>query len=292
MGIPHTNKNLEDRIQSGNERTKMPDVNTASLPNIPSESGTLTALIVDDEPLARGYLRRMLEDQHIVVVGEAEGAAQALQLAEDLAPRLLFVDIQMPGLTGLQFAEALQQSTSDALLIFVTGYSEYATQAFEQAALDYLMKPVSPARLAKTLVRARERLAAGTAARDDMNRQLAEQAQREPTRLQRLPIRKDYAVLLVRLEEIRCAIAQDKRVLVRTEDGGEHRTYYTLTQLESMLPAEQFLRIHDSAIVRLDAVEELLLLGNHSYAVRLTGNDQLPVGRARYAMLQQRLGLS
>ena len=96
----------------------------------------------------------------------------------------------------------------------------------------------------------------------------------------------------MRLEEIRCALARDKRVLVRTEDGGEHRTYYTLTQLEALLPPEQFLRIHDSAIVRIDAVEELLLLGNHSYAVRLTGNDQLPVGRTRYALLQERLGLA
>lgn len=259
--------------------------------NAPADSATLTALIVDDEPLARGYLRRMLEEQGVAVVGEAEGAAQALQLAEDLAPRLLFVDIQMPGLTGLQFAEALQQSTSDALLVFVTGYSEYAAQAFEQAALDYLMKPVSPTRLAKTLVRARERLSAG-AARDEANRRLAEPVPGEMPRLQRLPIRKDYAVLLVRLEEIRSAVARDKRVMVRTEDGGEHRTYYTLTQLESLLPPEQFLRIHDSAIVRLDAIEELLLLGNHSYAVRLTGNDQLPVGRQRYAVLQQRLGLS
>ncbi|MBC8103217.1 MAG: response regulator transcription factor [Cytophagales bacterium] len=268
------------------------EVIASSLGVAPAELGKLTAVIVDDEPLAREHLRRMLEEQRVAVVGEAEGAAQALQLAEDLRPHLLFLDIQMPGLTGLQFAEALQQSTSDALIIFVTGYSEYAAQAFEQAALDYLMKPVSPVRLAKTLVRARERLAVGTAARSEIARRLTEQILREPARLQRLPIRKDYAVLLVRVEEIRCAIARDKRVLVRTEDGGEHRTYYTLTQLETLLPPERFLRIHDSAIVRIDAVEELLLLGNHSYAVRLSGKDQLPVGRARYALLQQRLGLS
>lgn len=271
----------------------MTDTKMAALPpGSLTDSSQLTALIVDDEPLARGHLHRMLKDQGVVIVGEAEGAAQALQLAEDLCPHLLFVDIQMPGLTGLQFAEALQQSTSDALIIFVTGYSEYAAQAFEQAALDYLMKPVSPARLAKTLVRARERLAAGASVRGEQTRRITEQISQETTRLQRLPIRKDYAVLLVRLEEIRCALARDKRVLVRMEDGGEHRTYYTLTQLEALLPPEQFLRIHDSAIVRIDAVEELLLLGNHTYAVRLTGNDQLPVGRTRYALLQEKLGLA
>ena len=76
-----------------------------------------------------------------------------------------------------------------------------------------------------------------------------------------------------------------------TQDGEEHRTYYTLTQLEGMLPAALFLRIHDSCIVNIDAVEEILFLGNHSYAVRLTAGEQLPVGRQRYPTLQQRLGL-
>ena len=255
----------------------------------PSESGTLTALVVDDEPLARAYLRRMLQDLGVVVLDEADGVARALQLAEDLSPQLLFLDIEMPGLTGLQFAEALQHSTSDALVVFVTGYSEYAAQAFDQAALDYLMKPVSPTRLAQTLVRARERLTSGAARTGG---DASPRVEPKMPRLQRLPIRKDYAVLLVRLEEIRCAIAREKRVMVQTEDGSEHRTYYTLTQLENLLPSDQFLRIHDSAIVRIDAVEELLFLGNHTYAVRLSDNAQLPVGRTRYALLQQRLGLS
>ena len=253
-----------------------------------TETNMLTALIVDDEPLARSHLRHLLEPLGVRVIGEADGAAKALQLAEDLSPQILFVDIQMPGLTGLQFAEALQHSTSDALIVFVTGYSEYAAQAFDQAALDYLMKPVSATRLAKTLVRARERLAA----EKDAARTAGRFALLETTRLKRLPIRKDYTVLLVRLEEIHCAVARDKRVLVRTSDGGEHRTYYTLTQLESLLPPDQFFRVHDSAIVRIDAVEELLFLGNHSYAVRLSDNSQLPVGRTRYASLQKRLGLS
>ena len=253
-----------------------------------AETSVLTALIVDDEPLARSHLRHLLEPLGVRVIGEADGAAQALQLAEYISPHLLFLDIQMSGLTGLQFAEALQHSTSDALIVFVTGYSEYAAQAFDQAALDYLMKPVSATRLAKTLVRARERLTAGNHAA----RIPQVLASSETVPLKRLPIRKDYTVLLVRLEEIHCALARDKRVLVRTDDGGEHRTYYTLTQLENLLPSDLFFRIHDSAIVRLDAVEEVLFLGNHSYAVRLSDKSQLPVGRTRYASLQKRLGFA
>jgi DNA-binding LytR/AlgR family response regulator len=255
--------------------------------NQPSAASVLTALVVDDEPLARIYLRRMLEEQGVTVAGEADTAVRAIEMAEDLRPNLLFLDIQMPGLTGLQLAEALQQSASDAQIIFVTGYSEYAMQAFEQAALDYLVKPVSPVRLARSLVRARERLA-DTTARAQMVARVNDQAVREMQPLRRLPIRKDYSVLLVRVEEIITAMARDKRVFVRTAEG-EHRTYYTLTQLESLLPPNQFLRVHDSCIVNLDMVEEVLFLGNHTYALRLTNGEQIPLRRTRYPELQRRL---
>jgi DNA-binding LytR/AlgR family response regulator len=248
----------------------------------------MTGLIVDDEPLARSHLRRLLQGQGVDVIGEAETAALALQLAEDLHPDLFLIDIQMPGLTGLQMAGALLQLDPTPLIVFVTGYSEHAVAAFEHGALDYLVKPVAADRLAKTLVRARERLA------DAHSRKAAEQRMMEGVAeappLRRLPVRLDYAVRLLRMEEILCAVAREKRVYVRTQEG-EHRTYYTLTQLESLLPREQFLRIHDSCLVNLERVDELIFLGNHAYEVRLTNSQRLPVGRTRYAELQRRLGL-
>jgi two-component system, LytTR family, response regulator len=194
----------------------------------------------------------------------------------------------MPGLSGLQLASALLHLEFAPLILFVTGYSEHAVAAFEQNALDYLVKPVSPERLAQSLARARERLA-DLEARRRLRESVTRQAAEAPV-VRRLPIRTDYAVRLLRVEEIVCALAHDQRVFVRTKSG-EYRTYYTLTQLESLLPSDQFLRIHDSCIVNLDAVEELLFLGNHAYRVRLTDNEQLPVGRRRYAELQRRLGL-
>lgn len=250
---------------------------------------SLSALIVDDEPLARQHLRRLLEEQYTQVIGEAENAAQAIQMAEDLNPNLLFLDIQMPGLTGLQLAEALRQSSEDSLMIFVTGYSEYATEAFDHAALDYLMKPVSPVRLAKTLIRARERLA-DAQARARMAVEVEQSITKETGRLQRLPIRQDYAVRLARVENILYAVAREKRVFVRLDDS-DFRTYYTLTQLENLLPTDLFLRIHDSAIVNVNAVEELTYLGNHTYGVVLTNGDQLPVSRSRYRDVQAYFGL-
>lgn len=241
----------------------------------------MKALIVDDEPLARVYLRQLLEEAGVEVVGEAESAPQALERNEALEPDILFLDIQMPGLTGLQLAAALQQSSPGVLIVFVTGYSEHAVDAFEHAALDYLVKPVGSARLAQTLARAHARLAAPRPA----------EAELPLTPLKRLPIRQDYSVLLLKVEEIRCAQAREKRVTVRTAEGGEWRTYYTLQQLERLLPAEAFLRIHDSCIVNLEAVEELLYLGGRSYGVRLTGGLQLPVSRNRFSVLQERLGI-
>ncbi len=248
----------------------------------------LSVAIVDDEPLARAHLRRLLEVQGVQVVGEGENAEEALQLAEDLKPDLLFLDIQMPGLTGMQIAKALVQLEASPLLVFVTGYSEHAVAAFENDAMDYLVKPVSPDRLAKTLQRARERLANNQARSQEKERILRDGNGSPP--LRRLPVRGDYTVRLIRVEDILCAVAREKRVFVRTLEG-EYRTYYTLKQLETLLPPDQFLRVHDSGLVNLERIEELIFLGNHSYAIRLSSGFQLPVGRTRYAELRQRLGL-
>jgi two-component system LytT family response regulator len=270
----------------------------------------LTGLIVDDEPLARAHLRRLLTAQEVEIVAEADNVATALECAEDLRPDIVFLDIQMPGLTGMQMASALLHLDAPPLVVFVTGYSEYALDAFDRNALDYLVKPLSPDRLARTLARARERIAnrsirnerTDTLAAeevDDVHEERALSApyvetQRPegsvPATLRRLPIRENYAVRLVRIEEIVCAVAREKRVYVRTA-GGEHRTYYTLTQLETLLPPDRFLRIHDSCLVQIEKVEEILFLGNHTYRVRLSDGELLPVGRSRYPELQHRLGL-
>jgi two-component system, LytTR family, response regulator len=249
----------------------------------------VTTLLVDDEPLARARLRRLLEGQDVQIVGEAENGATALQLAEDLHPDLLFLDIQMPGLSGMQMASALLHLEVAPLLVFVTGYSEHALAAFEHDALDYLTKPVTPERLAITLMRIRARMA-DKQARNELRQRIGQQTAQAPP-LRNLPVRADYAVRFVPVQEILCAVARDKHVFVRTREG-ESRTYYTLTQLETLLPPEIFLRIHDSSLVNLDAVVELSFLGDHTYEVRLTNGQMLRVGRTRYAELQRRMGLT
>jgi len=110
------------------------------------------------------------------------------------------------------------------------------------------------------------------------------------TPVKRLPVRTDYAIKLVRVEEIDFALAKDKKVFLRSGDS-EQKTYYTLQQLERLLPPDDFQRIHASVIVRLSRIEELNFLGNHSYSVTLTGGTVLPVGRTYYAELQKQLGI-
>lgn len=249
----------------------------------------ISALIVDDEPLARAHIRMTLESLGIAIAGEAASATDALRIAEELRPTVLFLDIQMPGMSGLHAAAALQSLEQPPLVVFVTGYSEHAVAAFERDALDYLVKPVAPERLARTLERIRARIAHQKPPEQPSHREAIDR-QAAGVPLRRIPIREDYSVRLIRIDEVVCAVSREKRVYIRAGDA-EHRTYYTLTQLEAMLPADSFLRIHDSCIVRLELVEELLFLGNHSYMVRLSNGMQLPVGRSRYPALQRCLGM-
>jgi DNA-binding LytR/AlgR family response regulator len=245
----------------------------------------LNAILIDDEPPARSYMRRMLEAQNVEVLAEGGTGVEALDLCEALKPDMVFLDIQIPDLTGLQAAAALANFDPSPLLIFVTGYSEHALEAFEHSAFDYLLKPVEPERLSKTLARASRRLAAAPSNRHHVVT--------IPGSLpaKRLPVRTDYAIKLIRVEDIDFALAREKKVYVHAA-GRDQKTYYTLLQLERLLPSEDFVRIHASALVRLSKIEELSFLGNHSYSVTITGGAVMPVGRTYYAGLQRRLGIT
>lgn len=249
----------------------------------------LKALVVDDEELARSHLKKVLGEAHVTVVGESDNASEAMALIEEAEPDVVFLDIQMPGLSGLQLAERLLALDRAPHIVFVTGFSEHAVNAFEKGAVDYLLKPVSADRLAATILRVRER-GKDRKARRRIAALQAQAVVQESSRLRRLPIREAESIRLVRVERIMCAVARDKHVYIRTRDG-EFKTYHSLTQLESILPNQRFLRIHASCIVDLEQIEQLLFLGNHSYGVRLLGGIELPVGRNAYPLLRQRLGI-
>ena len=246
--------------------------------------GTVTlaharALVVDDEPLARAHLAFLLREAGVGAVDEAQDGPQCLSRCRqrDRRPDWVFLDVRMPGLDGMAVADALRAGGADPppALVFVTGYEDFAVQAFERAAVDYLLKPVARARLAATL----ERLAGRP----------APPAPALPA-LQRLPVRTDYAVRLLEVGQIVAAAARERRVEIITEDV-VYPTYYTLAELERRLPPAQFLRVHDGWIVNLARVVEVHNLGGQTYETTLRGTAQrAPVSRRRLRGLQEALG--
>ncbi len=244
------------------------------------------SVIIDDEELARAHLRMMLVDNGLEVVAEGETGINAIDLAERFQPDVLFLDIQMPDMTGMQAAAALQNLDKAPKIVFVTGYSKYAVEAFDREAFDYLIKPAEPERLRLTLNRLSQ-----SQERAESQSAPEEQQASDLTPLQRLPVRSDYSIRLLKIEQIECAVSRERKVYVRSA-GVEHRTYYTLTQLETLLPKAEFMRIHASALVRLELIESVNFLGNHTYSVTLAGGMVLPVGRTIYPDLQVRLGIS
>ena len=247
-----------------------------------------TVLIADDEPLARAHVVRLLASQNVRIAGEASNGIEALELAAELQPDIVLLDIQMPGITGMKLASALLRMARAPHVIFITGYSDYAVDAFEAGAIDYLLKPITAERLQTAIERAASRLV-----RDDLRKQtedaITAQAESEP--LKRLPIREDYSIHLLKPEDILFIVSRNRKVIVRTA-AREYKTTYTLAQLEALLPPKIFARVHESALINLDHAEELVLLGNHSYVVRMSDSAQIPVARTRYAELQQRLGIA
>ncbi len=217
----------------------------------------LRVLIADDEPRARQFLEKLLgEHDTVEVVGVARGGAEALQMILDLKPEVAFLDIHMPDLSGLEVARHLHGPDAPSV-VFVTAYDKYAVEAFEVAALDYVLKPLRRERLAETI----RRLLAET--RDGRSGGRAEElraaldspglaSQRPP--LRRLPVRHRREVKLLDLDQVPLIFSRDRLVLARCESH-EYLVDYTLQELEERLPEGQFVRVHRAALVNVDAIE-------------------------------------
>ncbi len=224
-----------------------------------SDSGgpRLRALIADDEPRARQFLEKLLgEHETLEVVGAARGGAEALQMVGELKPDVAFLDIHMPDLSGLEVARHLRGAEAP-IVVFVTAYDKYAVEAFEVAALDYVLKPIKRERLADAVNRVLAESQSGRpAARAEALREALEspalQSQLPP--LRRLPVRHRREVKLLDLEQVPLIFSRDRLVLARCADH-EYLVDYTLQELEQRLPEGQFVRVHRAALVNVDAIE-------------------------------------
>ena len=234
----------------------------------------LKALVVDDEAPARSELRYLLgEVGEVEVVGEASNALEAFQLIKAIAYDVIFLDIDMPGLSGMQLAEVLAGLAKPPALVFVTAHSEHAVKAFEVAAVDYLVKPVEIDRL---------KLAIG--------RLVVPESGAE--RVERIPVEKAGRKILVNVEDIYYVMAKDDYSYLYT-DTERYLSTISLSQLESRLERSGFFRVHRRYLVNLDRVKEVVPMygGTLLLTLRDTAATQVPVSRRRVPALKRALGL-
>jgi two-component system LytT family response regulator len=255
------------------------------------EHSVFRVLIVDDEPLARKRIRRMLStESDMAVVAECADGLSALMAINDLSPDLVFLDVQMPEMDGLEVIRAIGPRHLPAL-VFVTAYDTYALKAFEAEALDYLLKPFDPLRFQETLQRVRRRLAGK--GDDEISEQIRRLANRLGARqryLQRLVVKAGDRVFLLNAGEVDWLEAAGNYVCVHI--GKEnHIVRDSLTHLESCLDPDTFARIHRSTVVNLNRIRELRPHWHGDYRIILKSGQVLPLSRRYRESLTQRLGI-
>lgn len=249
----------------------------------------LRVLIVDDEPPARERIRGLLADSRdIAIIGECESGLEAVSAIRELAPDLVFLDVQMPGLDGFGVLDALQGERLPAL-VFVTAYDAYAVRAFEVHALDYLLKPFDRDRFEATLERARHTLSGSIGeAMASVAVPLAEGELDRPP-LRRLLGRREGRLIVLRVPEIDYIGSAANYVSLHV--GKEHfLVRETLQSLEGRLDPDQFIRIHRSTIVNLDRVQEIEPYFHGDYIVRLRDGQRLTLSRTYRERVQRHLG--
>jgi two-component system LytT family response regulator len=248
------------------------------------------AIVIDDEPAARRLIKNMLlEHRNMVeVVGEAGNGREAIARIEELKPDVIFLDIQMPDLTGFEVIEKLESKPN---IIFTTAYEQYAIKAFETFSIDYLLKPIKEERLAQSLQKLQQfgRLSQPIDLNglQDIIRQL-----QTPQKSTALPIKTGDRINLVRFENISYMEASDKYVYIHTIDGQKHLTDQTLTMLEEKLPPS-FYRIQKSFILNKDRIREMHRHFNSRYLFIMDDKaaSRLTSGRTYHDLIKTEFGL-
>lgn len=243
----------------------------------------LRVLIVDDEAPARERLASLLAAMDdVVTVGEASNGDEALELASDLAPDVILLDVRMPGMDGIEAARQLAALAEPPAVIFTTAFDEYAVNAFEAQATGYLLKPIRAEKLAAAITQCLRLTRPQRAS--------AEVAARFTTKRAHLPVKQRDGIKLVPIADVRCFLADQKYTTVR-HTGGDDLIEESLRMLEEEFGAV-FVRIHRSALVNTDHLERIERDPDGQYFVRLRGMDErLAVSRRMAGDLRDRFRL-
>jgi len=264
-----------------------------------AQGSGLSAIVVDDEALARDELGFLLgELGGVDIVGQAGNGLEAVETISRLRPDVVFLDIQMPGLTGFEVARRMIDADSPTHIIFVTAYDQHAIEAFEVNAVDYLLKPVDPARLELALERARKRVAlergekVGGVSTEQLEKIVEAVAERR-NRRDRLALKVGERFLLVAADEVVYASLADDVITVVAGKHTGTSSCRTLDELQEQLDPGVFWRVHRSHLVNINKVKEIVPWFNRNYLLRMKDEKatEIPVSRNHTRRLREYLKL-
>ena len=257
----------------------------------------LRVLVVDDEQLAREELCFLLgQVAGIEIAGQASDGVGALRLSGELRPDVVFLDVQMPGLTGFEVARRLLLLDAPPQLVFVTAFDQYAVDAFSVNAVDYVLKPVDADRLEQTLERVRQRRPNQAAqlplSPADLER-VVEAVQARQGRRDQLAIKVGERFILVQADEVVHASLIDEAIVVATQNISGFSNYRTLEELQTRLDPAVFWRVHRSHLVNITKIKEIVPWFSRNYLLKMKDakSTEIPVSRSQTRRLREYLQL-
>lgn len=256
----------------------------------------ITALIVDDEQPARDELAFLLKSfSDVEVVGQGKNGVEAVSLVRDLSPHIVFLDVQMPGLDGFGVIKRLLEKKAPLpFFVFATAFDQYAVQAFEVNAIDYLLKPIAKPRLEKAIARVRRMLDTSDATSQKLDR-LVQMVEQRPAVQQKgkLVVRSANRMFLVDSDEVIFASIEDGVISIVTRELEGQSNFRTVEELQANLDPQVFWRVHRSYLVNVNHIKEVVPWFKSSYQLKMEDRKQteIPVSRAQTRKLRELLNL-
>ncbi|MBL7769397.1 MAG: response regulator transcription factor [Flavipsychrobacter sp.] len=242
----------------------------------------LKALIIDDEPLACSLVQEYLaEFPQFQVTGVCHDGFSGLKAIQQLQPDLIFLDVQMPKINGFEMLELLD---SHPAVIFTTAFDEYAMKAFDQHAVDYLLKPYSKERFQKAVQKFLQQQPGNHTS------ELLNTASQSPQQQDRIVIKDQSTIRIIPVAQVHYIEAADDYIKIVTADGHWLKNK-TMAAMELQLPADQFVRIHRSYLANVQEISKLFPMEKDSYTAILKNGKQLPVSKSGYQKLREKLGI-
>lgn len=241
----------------------------------------IKAVIIDDEKLARDVIKAYLKNTEVEVVAECPNGFEGIKAINEHEPDLIFLDIQMPKLTGFEMLELIDHPP---VVIFSTAFDQYAIKAFELNAADYLLKPYNEKRFMSALEKALTKVEQP----DNGAEKIVNTHREQLEKLERVVIRSGANILIIPIDDIDYFEAQDDYVAIHT-GGKKYLKQMTLKWVEDVLPSDRFVRVHRSFIVAVNAIDKLEAYSKDAYIAKLKTGETVSVSRTGYSKLKETL---